>query len=208
MNKYKKMRFNEWLSCLRTGSDYHFTQKALAEKIGVKSYTIGSWEHGKSVPTPEQLITLCEIFEQDVDCFLCNNPELNELKIKAEKIYKEKGKPSKNRLKVKLCISDRTKCWRCGGIMNTAYGLVDGNPIGPDCFNNEMLTIAKKKGVIIEDRYSKTTSSNSLVNVCPHCNTFIGNFYLHDLWYGETETIEIDNVNEFDIYDETDEIEE
>lgn len=41
-----------------------------------------------------------------------------------------------------------------------------------------------------------------LVNVCPHCGAFIGEFYLHDLWYGETEVIRVKNVSDFVVPEE------
>lgn len=81
--------------------------------------------------------------------------------------------------------------------MKTVYGIVNGGPIDPDGFNDEMLRIARDKGVILEERKSGTTGEVHLVNVCPHCGNFIGNFFTHELWYEETETIQIEDVTGF-----------
>ena len=81
--------------------------------------------------------------------------------------------------------------------MCSVYGLIDGMPVSPDSFTESMIRISREKGVLLEKRISGMTGEKHLVNVCPHCGAFIGEFYLHDLWYGETETIQVDDVSEY-----------
>lgn len=104
---------------------------------------------------------------------------------------------SKTHPDVKICFSDNTTCWKYGGKMCSVYGLIDDNPISPDLFNDTMIQISKNKGVLLEDRKSQTTGEKHLVNVCPHCKAFIGEFFLHDLWYGETEIIQVVDIEDF-----------
>ena len=81
--------------------------------------------------------------------------------------------------------------------MCSVYGLIDGNPISPDFFNEEMVRVSREKGVVLTERRSGVTGETHLVNTCPHCGAFIGEFYLHDLWYGEKERIPVADVTEF-----------
>lgn len=100
---------------------------------------------------------------------------------------------------VQICFADDTTCWRCKQKMCTVYGLVNGTPISPDEFNETMIRISREKGVKLEERRSGMTKETHLVNVCPHCGTFIGEFYLHDLWYEETETIQVEDTTGFNL---------
>lgn len=43
------------------------TQKQLAEKIGVKNYTVANWEQGRTVPAIEDLFALSDFFECSID---------------------------------------------------------------------------------------------------------------------------------------------
>lgn len=124
-----------------------------------------------------------------------NTVEFNTMKSINENIYYSVYK--RTHPDVKICFADNTTCWKCGQKMCSVYGLIDGNPMSPDFFNDSMLKISRGKGVLLEERVSGVTGETHLVNVCPHCGTFIGEFYLHDLWYGETETIQVDDVAEF-----------
>ncbi len=49
---------------------------------------------------------------------------------------------------------------------------------GPEFFTSEQIELAKAKGVKIEKSYSYTMNSEYMANVCPHCNSFVGQFYL------------------------------
>lgn len=100
---------------------------------------------------------------------------------------------------VQICFADDTVCWRCKQKMCSVYGLVNGQPISPDEFNETMIRISREKGVRLEERRSGMTKETHLVNVCPHCGTFIGEFYLHDLWYEETETIQVEDTTGFNL---------
>ncbi len=43
------------------------TQKQLAEYIGVRNYTIGNWEQGRTEPSIGELVALANFFECSVD---------------------------------------------------------------------------------------------------------------------------------------------
>ncbi len=43
------------------------TQQELAQKIGVKNYTIANWEQGRAEPSIRDLIDLANIFECTID---------------------------------------------------------------------------------------------------------------------------------------------
>ena len=45
----------------------NLTQKELAEKIGVKNYTVGNWEQNRTEPSLKDLIDLANFFECSVD---------------------------------------------------------------------------------------------------------------------------------------------
>jgi len=186
--KNQDLPFNKLLVKIRKANAEFNTQEKLAAKIGENRAFISLWERGQSLPDAEQFMKLCEIF---------NDPLFKEVGEKALTEEKERVHYARLHPKVKLCLADDTLCWRCNEKMHTAYGMVDDNPISPDGFNETMLKIAKEKGVIIEPRYSKTTDETHLANVCPHCGTFIGEFFMHELWYGETEVIDIEDVEGF-----------
>lgn len=95
---------------------------------------------------------------------------------------------------VKICYADDTPCWKCGEKMKSVYGLIGEQPISPDDFTDKMVAIAREKGVQLQNRKSNVTGETHLVNVCEHCGAFIGEFYLHDLWYEETEVIEVSDA--------------
>ena len=174
---YEELSFGELLMLLRKKHKQYSSRVKLSSAIGINKWSIESLENNRRRPSRSELNSICQIFD---------NPTL-----------REKGLYLIMHPDVKLCFSDKTTCWRCRETMCTAYGLIDNSPISPDCFNEAMCEIAKQKGVILQDRQSGTTGETHLVNVCPHCGTFIGNFYLHDLWYGETETIQIEDVADF-----------
>ncbi len=43
------------------------TQKQLADEIGVKNYTVGNWEQGRTEPNLEDLVAMANYFECSVD---------------------------------------------------------------------------------------------------------------------------------------------
>lgn len=51
------------------------TQKQLAEKIGVKNYTVANWEQGRTVPAIEDLIELSDFFECSIDFLIGRTDE-------------------------------------------------------------------------------------------------------------------------------------
>lgn len=157
------------------------TQEKLASLTGLERRVISELERDKRLPKKKEIKIIAEV--------LCS-PELEEKGL--ELIEYDRTHPD-----VKLCYADDTPCWKCGEKMKTVYGIVNGGPIDPDSFNDEMIRIAKDKGVILEERKSGTTGEIHLVNVCPHCGNFIGQFFTHELWYEETETIQIEDVTGF-----------
>ncbi len=46
------------------------TQRALAEKIGVKNYTVANWEQGRTEPSIKDLTDLANFFKCSVDYIL------------------------------------------------------------------------------------------------------------------------------------------
>lgn len=177
MKDLSTMSFGECLKYLRKKNKQFGSREKLALATNTSKWSIASLENNSSRPTRAELNALCKIF---------NSP-----------ILEEKGLYLITHPDVKICFSNNTPCWKCKKSMCTVYGLIDGHPISPECFNDSMLEISRQKGAILQDRMSATTGETHLVNVCPHCGAFIGNFYLHDLWYGETETIQVEDVANF-----------
>lgn len=72
-------------------------------------------------------------------------------------------------------------CWKCNEAIKVAVTEGDGimsSYCGPDEFTDAELDFAKSKGVVIRTQDSKMANETYLANTCPHCNTFVGNFYL------------------------------
>ena len=67
-----KTVFSENLKALR--SEYHLSQNALAEKLGVTQQCISEWELNKTEPTLSYLCALADIFEISLDA-LCGKAE-------------------------------------------------------------------------------------------------------------------------------------
>jgi hypothetical protein len=85
------------------------------------------------------------------------------------------------------------ECWRCNIPYKVSWittGNVNaGDFYGPEGFTDYEIKIAKEKGIIIEKRYSKTMEESYNANICPHCGSFLGEFFIHDLLYTEEEKI-------------------
>lgn len=64
----KEIKFAENLKNLRETKKY--TQKALAEKLGVNRRTVSAWEKHICEPSFEMLSKLCEIFDETFDNIL------------------------------------------------------------------------------------------------------------------------------------------
>lgn len=181
MKDLSTMTFGEALQYIRKRNKECSSRSLLAVRARVESWTISAIEKGEVLPSKAQLNSICDVLNSE------------ELRAKGlTEIEYKRTHPD-----VKICFSDKTLCWRCGKTMCSVYGLIDGSPISPDFFNEYMCRVSKEKGVILEERQSGVTGETHLVNVCPHCGTFIGEFYLHDLWYGETETIQVEDVSDF-----------
>lgn len=109
---------------------------------------------------------------------LCPNP-----------ICKECGR-IKNR---KILNIHKGSCWSCEKEMKIA--IIDQNDFGFD-YGLEYLTEndinkANKEGAHIEKRLSKTTKEEYYANICTHCNSMIGNRFLHN-YYDEPIIKQID----------------
>jgi hypothetical protein len=75
------------------------------------------------------------------------------------------------------------ECWRCKNDYLVAYIDDDSIPYGPSRFTEKQIEIAKAKGVKIEEVHSKTMDTEYDSCVCPHCNSFLGDFFYHDFAY-------------------------
>lgn len=88
---------------------HSFTQKTLAEKIGVSDKTISSWENGRTLPDVETLLILSEILEipifeakeelpkKSTDTFRSDNEQF----LPEEDFYKKDQQPLKKVRKIK-----------------------------------------------------------------------------------------------------------
>ncbi|MFA5997638.1 MAG: gamma-glutamylcyclotransferase family protein [Candidatus Paceibacterota bacterium] len=74
------------------------------------------------------------------------------------------------------------QCWNCKKEMKIAF--LDQNT-SPEFFDKEAIELAGKHGVVIEERYSDTRKESYPANVCPHCDSMFGDFFLHNYWYDE-----------------------
>lgn len=71
-------------------------------------------------------------------------------------------------------------CWRCGRELRIADITSFRYSYNFEDLPNDLIDLVKEKGVTLDARYSKTTESTYIANICPHCNSMIGNFYLHE----------------------------
>ncbi len=56
-----------------------FTQKELAQLLGVKTTTVSTWERASSLPDAETLFKLCEIFHVSLtDMYGCDSIDMKE----------------------------------------------------------------------------------------------------------------------------------
>ena len=70
-------KFAERLRSLRTERDV--TQKDLGELLGVKNFSIYTYEKGRSEPNIDGLIALADFFDVSIDYLVgrTDNPEIN-----------------------------------------------------------------------------------------------------------------------------------
>lgn len=64
---------------LRTAAG--LTQKELAEKIGVKNYTVANWEQNRTEPSIKDLIDLANYFECSIDYLLGRENDFGQILI-------------------------------------------------------------------------------------------------------------------------------
>jgi hypothetical protein len=73
-------------------------------------------------------------------------------------------------------------CYKCKHPMKVAVieaGMSRGGTcVGPESFTPTEIELARSKGVLIEPVFSKTRQERYLANICPGCNTFVGQHYL------------------------------
>lgn len=69
-------------------------------------------------------------------------------------------------------------CYNCVQDMNIAVGVLGFTIYGPPYFEAKEIEVAVMEGVILKDSYSNQTEDSYLANICPHCNSFCGDFYL------------------------------
>jgi len=176
-----QMPLGEALTYVRKAHKEYGSRDKLSKATGVSKWDLTRIEKDAFLPPMSVWNKICDAL---------GNEELR--KIGAEQIEYKRTHPD-----VVICFSDQTECWKCGGQMCSVYGKIEGYPLSPDDFNEEMLKASREKGVLLTERRSGVTGKTHLVNTCPHCGAFIGEFYLHDLWYGETEVIPVKDVTDF-----------
>lgn len=96
-----------------------------------------------------------------------------------------------NKIKNCLKIID-VCCWKCKEPMKTAIVFYDGSPIGPEDFDDNQIKIAKENGVILKEHFSKTSNETYLASTCEKCENFRGKFFLHEIFYDDGLTIDLD----------------
>jgi len=73
-------------------------------------------------------------------------------------------------------------CYKCKHLIKVAVieaGMSRGGTcVGPESFTPAEIDLARSKGVLIEPVFSKTRQERYLANICPGCNTFVGQHYL------------------------------
>lgn len=50
--------------------NYHDTQKALADKLGLSVWTVSAWEQGKNSPPSDMLLAICKLYGTSADYLL------------------------------------------------------------------------------------------------------------------------------------------
>jgi hypothetical protein len=80
--------------------------------------------------------------------------------------------------KVKSLWVIDSSCWKCKHPMKVAVLDCNGFHGGPDRFNDQELALARSKGAIIQNNYSKTIRNSYLSNTCLQCNNFAGDHFL------------------------------
>lgn len=60
--------FGENLQKLR--KEKNISQEQLAEKLGVTRQSVSKWESGTSYPEMDKIVTLCKIFNCDIDTII------------------------------------------------------------------------------------------------------------------------------------------
>jgi hypothetical protein len=87
-------------------------------------------------------------------------------------------------------------CWKCDSIMPIAIveaGEARGNTwVGPEHFTDAELKLARSKGCLIKNKYSRTQRRSYPANTCKSCGAFAGEFHMHTEYvapaeYGELE---------------------
>ncbi|MFA7654342.1 MAG: hypothetical protein WCX97_04925 [Candidatus Magasanikbacteria bacterium] len=83
-------------------------------------------------------------------------------------------------------------CRDCHSQMRLALILLAGLYFGPEKFTAQQIKEAQSKGVIIKKQDSKTSKSTYFANTCNNCNSFVGEFFIH-------EYLDVDNAENIDL---------
>ncbi len=82
-------------------------------------------------------------------------------------------------------------CWKCESEIKIAVLECGIQCLGPDEFTEDELTLARKKGTIIQMNYSNVVRDSYLSNTCPNCKKLTGGHYLweylSDTKYGDSK---------------------
>ena len=74
---------------------------------------------------------------------------------------------------------DLKNCWKCDKSVKVAVGYKDNESMDQDFFTDKELKYARENGAILERRFSGTLGAKYLANVCPHCDSIQGNWFLY-----------------------------
>ena len=92
-------------------------------------------------------------------------------------------------MKAELKIVE-TSCWKCNGSMKLAFY---DNTMPPSGFTDKLIALAREKGVVIKEAWSGLHGTPINHNICPHCDSMFGEWYLSNFWYDEpVESMEVD----------------
>ncbi len=181
MKDIMQMPLGEALMYVRKKSKEYSSREKLSQATGIDKWRLTRYERDSYLPSMSEWNKICDALD---------NEELR--RMGAEQIEYKRTHPA-----VFVCFANDTTCWRCKKTMCSVYGKVDDQPFSPDGFTDEMIKIASEKGAILAERRSGVTGETHLVNTCPHCGTFIGEFYLHHLWDCETERLPVKDITPF-----------
>ena len=76
-------------------------------------------------------------------------------------------------------------CWKCEKIMKVAVLSCNNEQFlyGPEYFSEKDLKIARENEAIIKNIFGEIVRDSYNANICKHCGTFVGAFYLFQEYF-------------------------